>query len=367
LEGSLASGSVTSTFANTGPSISINPGASNGRASASSSDNVDNSASPPASAPLINATGSSELSVMPQPPAPHPRTAKPTFLDVGHTVNSLKDMIWSSPSTSVTAYTQHQAPSSAQHFDPDFFLSPTGAGLAFVLTAAGLIASIAFYLFGRREQASLRRLLFAFDLKTKIEAEAGELLEQKKSAEKELRTLSRYAEVLKRRIPSEARAAFFRNSIPEIDRQIFELTSQRDYMAAELRKLGATSPEMTTIRQELDSEMTRRLVARTRFERSQTTLAILAAIIAAIGSLIPWPLSGPLASMVAVGMASSINNLLKAWSNIYPEDRWVRIWVRNFTLRATVFCVLLVLALIPLSYALAPLVSTVFLFTTNWR
>jgi murein DD-endopeptidase MepM/ murein hydrolase activator NlpD len=72
---------------------------------------------PAAGAAPIDAGGSSELRVMPQPPAVQPRTAKPTkagFLDFGGTIDRLKGLIFGAPSDApagVTniAYARHPA------------------------------------------------------------------------------------------------------------------------------------------------------------------------------------------------------------------------------------------------------------------
>ena len=80
------------------------------------SDSIDSSP-PPAGVAPIDASGSSELSVMPQPPAPQPRTAKPTkasFLDFGGAVDHITGLLFGSrPSAptgpSAATFAQHPA------------------------------------------------------------------------------------------------------------------------------------------------------------------------------------------------------------------------------------------------------------------
>ena len=68
---------------------------------------------PPAGAAPIDAGGTSELSIMPQPPAPQPRTAKPTkasFLDIGGAMGHLAGLLFGTPHSAPTA-----SPNFAQH------------------------------------------------------------------------------------------------------------------------------------------------------------------------------------------------------------------------------------------------------------
>ncbi|HEY4939844.1 MAG TPA: peptidoglycan DD-metalloendopeptidase family protein [Rhizomicrobium sp.] len=70
---------------------------------------------PPPSAAPIDAAGSSELSILPQPPAPQPRTAKPTkasFLDIGGAVGHLAGLLFGAPraqAPAATNFIQHPA------------------------------------------------------------------------------------------------------------------------------------------------------------------------------------------------------------------------------------------------------------------
>jgi murein DD-endopeptidase MepM/ murein hydrolase activator NlpD len=70
---------------------------------------------PPAGAAPIDAAGTSELSVLPQPPAPQPRTAKPTkasFLDIGGAVGHLAGLLFGAPREAPPAslaFAQHPA------------------------------------------------------------------------------------------------------------------------------------------------------------------------------------------------------------------------------------------------------------------
>jgi murein DD-endopeptidase MepM/ murein hydrolase activator NlpD len=103
-------------LANTGVRTGTDTGAADGgdNAGGAPSDEIEGAAPPPGAAP-IDASGSSELSVMPQPPAPQPRTAKPTkasFLDIGGTVSHLAGLLFGSPHAAApvtTNYVQHPA------------------------------------------------------------------------------------------------------------------------------------------------------------------------------------------------------------------------------------------------------------------
>jgi len=90
------------------------PGPSDAGDGGAPSDEIEG-APPPGAAP-IDAAGSSELSVLPRPPAPQPRTAKPTkasFLDIGGTVSHLAGLLFGSPRTPQSspseAFAQHPA------------------------------------------------------------------------------------------------------------------------------------------------------------------------------------------------------------------------------------------------------------------
>jgi murein DD-endopeptidase MepM/ murein hydrolase activator NlpD len=101
-------------LANTGVRTGADTGAADAGGGAAPTETGDTGApsdgiegAPPAagSAP-IDASGSSELSVMPQPPAPQPRTAKPTkasFLDFGGTFSHLTGLLFGAPHTAAPA------------------------------------------------------------------------------------------------------------------------------------------------------------------------------------------------------------------------------------------------------------------------
>lgn len=98
--------STLAALANTGVRQGRDEGAPEGGGPAPS-DDID--AAPPAGGPApIDAGGSSELRVMPQPPAVQPRTAKPTkasLLDFGGAVDRIRGLIFGSPSQTPSAMT----------------------------------------------------------------------------------------------------------------------------------------------------------------------------------------------------------------------------------------------------------------------
>ncbi|HEX4301658.1 MAG TPA: peptidoglycan DD-metalloendopeptidase family protein [Rhizomicrobium sp.] len=100
-------------LANTGVRTGTDTGAGDGGDSAGGapSDEIEG-APPPAGAAPIDASGSSELSVMPQPPAPQPRTAKPTkasFLDFGGAMSHLTGLLFGTSHTAAPAPTANFA------------------------------------------------------------------------------------------------------------------------------------------------------------------------------------------------------------------------------------------------------------------
>jgi murein DD-endopeptidase MepM/ murein hydrolase activator NlpD len=82
--------------------------ADTGDAGPAPSDFIEGTPAPPPGAAPIDAGGSSELRVMPQPPAVQPRTAKPTkasLMDFGGAVDRIKGLIFGAPSAAPAAIT----------------------------------------------------------------------------------------------------------------------------------------------------------------------------------------------------------------------------------------------------------------------
>jgi len=109
--------STLAALSNTGVRQGHDDGAADsGEASPAPSDDID-SAPPAAGTPPIDAGGSSELRVMPQPPAVQPRTARPTkasLFDFGGAVDRIKGLIFGAPAPSPAsinnlAYAHHPA------------------------------------------------------------------------------------------------------------------------------------------------------------------------------------------------------------------------------------------------------------------
>jgi murein DD-endopeptidase MepM/ murein hydrolase activator NlpD len=101
-------------LANTGVRAGAANAAADGGDGGAPSDAIEGA--PPATAP-VDASGSSELPVMPQPPAPQPRTAKPTkasFLDFGGAMDHLTGLLFGSRKSTPTiptaaTFVQHPA------------------------------------------------------------------------------------------------------------------------------------------------------------------------------------------------------------------------------------------------------------------
>ncbi|MEP1445573.1 MAG: hypothetical protein ABJK37_05595 [Paraglaciecola sp.] len=175
----------------------------------------------------------------------------------------------------------------------------TGAGVSFALNIVMLILTIAGFLMyfqQKREYRLLSGILTEYGLKEKIETDASAVKKKKDELDSKVKSVKDQLEAaekdLKERLPLEARKAYFENTIPVVQQQVFELSKQLENMESELSNLGGSlknaSPEIDDI---LSEEVKNNVSIKRDMEKARTTLAVLTGAAAAIGAIMPYPLS----------------------------------------------------------------------------
>jgi hypothetical protein len=134
-----------------------------------------------------------------------------------------------------------------------FFESALGVQIAWYASILGVILGVApliLYIQERNKSKLLNSILEKYDLALKVENEAKKASDSKTTADqavnKSKQELAELTKQLEETIPSQARAAFFRAAIPEVDRQILYLQEQRKAMETGLKQTGVALSESPT-------------------------------------------------------------------------------------------------------------------------
>lgn len=208
----------------------------------------------------------------------------------------------------------------------DWASSSTAAGVSFGLTIVMLFLAIfgfIMYFRQKREYCLLFEMLKEYELHEKIRKDKSKTAQEYKKLEQEKRETQKQIEEayrdLKERLPMEAKRAYYENTIPVVQKQIFDLAKQLEGMTEALQACGGQvkerSLEIDTI---LSEEIRRHLSIRRDMERAQMLLVIFMGGAAAMGLLLPYPLS-TLAIPLGVVVARQCLLLYKLWKTYY---RW---------------------------------------------
>ncbi len=190
--------------------------------------------------------------------------------------------------------------------------------MMFFLTIAGFILY-----FNQKKQY---RLLFAmmeqFELADKIKKDTSKV---KKELDATTSRIDEAKKELNERLPQEAKRAYYENAIPAVEKQIYDLSIQLKSMTGELENVGGgtegNSPEIDKI---LSEEVRNHVSVRRDLERTQGLLAICTGTTAAIGFILPFPLS-LLAMPTAVIAIIQCFIMFRLWKRYYGERKWKKI------------------------------------------
>jgi hypothetical protein len=172
----------------------------------------------------------------------------------------------------------------------------------FFLTLFGLYL----YYSQKREYRLLQGIIVQFGLEEKIKSNVDKVAsEYKELHENKNQIKNQIAEAekdLKLRLPLEAKKAYYLNSIPVIQKQIFDLNDQLQRMHSELLKIGNDDiPTSDIIKDILSDEIRKHLLLKKELENNQIILAILTGSAAAVGIIFPYPfnlIASPIAFLV---------------------------------------------------------------------
>lgn len=175
----------------------------------------------------------------------------------------------------------------------------TAAGVSFAINVIALgltVWSFWMYFGQKREYRLLFGMLQEFDVEQKLKAAKSRAEQDHERAKEELQKAKQSIQVaeaeLKEKLPLAARRAYYENTIPVLQQQIYDLSEQLRTMQAGLGEVASVgdlkSPEITQI---LTDEIQQFLLIRQQIERGQTLLSVYSAGAAAVSILFPYPLS----------------------------------------------------------------------------
>lgn len=177
--------------------------------------------------------------------------------------------------------------------------SSNAAGISFLINVISLILAIAGFLLyfqQKKESRLLSGILEEFNVKQRISKATDSAKSEKSKLDEQIANSRDQIKEAKRdlteRLPAEARRAYYENAIPVIQKQIYDLEKQLESMDEEIKKYeGTPSTASPHINEILGEEIRKHLSTQRDMDRSQSLLAILTAIAAAAGALLPHPLS----------------------------------------------------------------------------
>lgn len=177
--------------------------------------------------------------------------------------------------------------------------SSDAAGISFLLNVVSVIfAVVGFILYfqQKREYRLLSGILEEYGLQQRIKKATNTAKSEQSKLDQEITRRRGEIEEAKRdlneRLPTEARKAYYENAIPVLQKQIFDLEKQLESMTEELKVYeGTPSTNSPYINEILGEEIRKHLSIQRDMERVQALLAILTAITAATGSILPYPLN----------------------------------------------------------------------------
>jgi hypothetical protein len=241
-----------------------------------------------------------------------------------------------------------------------FFESPLGVQIAWYASIVGVVLGLiplGLYFQERNKSKLLNSVLEKYDLATRVESEAEKANRNKIGTEEALQKskeeLADLTKQLEQSIPGQARAAFFRAALPEIDRQISYLQEQRESMEKGLSETGVPLNDSSRLKPILQKEINQTVMARQLLDEKQTVLSILAGLAAGTSGLSMFEVFiFPLRIVLGCFILWSVYDLGMQWATVYPErklskllDDWGR-WLPFMVLGAVVVSALLLLLIV---------------------
>jgi len=186
------------------------------------------------------------------------------------------------------------------------------------------ISVFGFYLYfqQKREYKLLFDMVSQYGLKQQLEQDTkkieelhGKLALEKTKTEEQIREAQKD---LTERLPLEAKRAYYENAIPDVQKQIFDLSQQMNRMKGELAAIEDSeiaSPQIDSI---LSTEIKKSLSIRRDMEKAQLLLSIFTGSVAATSVLLPYPFS-----LLAVPLAGAALRqcyvLYRLWGTFYGK------------------------------------------------
>ena len=191
----------------------------------------------------------------------------------------------------------------------------------FILTIAGILM----YFQQKRQYALLFAMMEEFGIQEKLQEKGTVVREKDKELEervnKRKRELEEAEKELKERIPQEAKRAYYENTIPVIQKQIFDLSQQLNQMTLDLRSLGETAPTNSQhIASILSEEVIKYVSLKSELEQAQSLLAAFSGGTAAVGIILPYPIN-LLAVPLAIGALSQSLKVYSLWRKQYHFNK----------------------------------------------
>ncbi len=194
--------------------------------------------------------------------------------------------------------------------------SSTAAKISFTLNIVMLLFTIfSFFMYfqQKREYRLLFDILKDYNLLRTVKKDKNEVFMEYQKIKEMYRDL-------KERLPIEARRVYYENTIPILQKQIFDLKEQLDGMTEELKACGGEVKEgMVELDAILSKEIQKYMLIRRNMEREQMKLTIYMAAIASIGILFPFPFN-LLAIPLGVGVLQQCLSLFRLWKIYYQRQ-----------------------------------------------
>jgi hypothetical protein len=209
-----------------------------------------------------------------------------------------------------------------------FFESALGVQIAWYASILGVILGVApliLYIQERNKSKLLNSILEKYDLALKVENEAKKASDSKTTADqavnKSKQELAELTKQLEETIPSQARAAFFRAAIPEVDRQILYLQEQRKAMETGLKQTGVALSDSSRLQPILQTEINQTVLARRKLDEKQTILSIFAGLAGGSAAFsLFYQIITPLRIVLGIGILWAVYGLCQQWAIVYPEN-----------------------------------------------
>ena len=148
---------------------------------------------------------------------------------------------------------------------------PTATAISFAINLIGIIL----YFHQRRENKNLSLIVNDYEIKEKLSNDKRRMEEEYGNEKKKKENLEQDLNYLEESLPIEAKRAYIKNTIPIIQKEIFDLSNQLNKMVNEQKELG-DSPHRVSLETAsiLSDEVKRHLGVRARIENTQILLSV---------------------------------------------------------------------------------------------